>query len=106
MARALGIAQGMEAAAKNSKELHQDVSQTAGGDIARVAGSGYTNPPKKKSCYRCGRNHEEKDCKFREATCHSCGKQGHIAPVCKSRSRQTPPPKPNNRKKYTKSRRP
>ena len=47
MARALGIAQGMEAAAKNSKELHQDVSPTAGGDIARVAGSGYTNPPKK-----------------------------------------------------------
>ena len=103
MAQALGIAQGMEAAAKNSKRLHQDVSPTAGGDIARVAGSGYKNPPKKKSCYCCGRYHEEKDCKFREVTGHSCGKQGHIAPVCKSRSRQTPPPKPNNRKKYTKS---
>ena len=33
---------------------------------------------------RCGRDHHEKDCTFREANCHKCGKHGHIVPVCKS----------------------
>ena len=29
------------------------------------------------------------DCKFRDAQCHSCGKTGHIAPVCRSRPLQS-----------------
>ena len=36
-----------------------------------------------KPCFRCGRsNHAAKDCKFIEATCNFCHKQGHIAPTC------------------------
>ncbi len=34
----------------------------------------------------------QKDCKFKDATCHACGKKGHIAPVCRS---QDPHPQRN-----------
>ena len=38
------------------------------------------------ACYRCGRtNHEPKDCRFRDAICNTCGKRGHISPVCRSK---------------------
>ena len=88
----------METAAQNSKELHQDgglKASNASCDISQVARSEYKHrEQKKKSCYRCGRSHDEKDCKFREATCHVCGKKGHIAPVCRSKKpRQVPPPR-------------
>ncbi len=39
-------------------------------------------------------NHAAKDCKFKDATCHACGKKGHIAPVCRS---QDPHPQRTNR---------
>ena len=29
-------------------------------------------------------SHVSKDCRFKNAVCHLCGKQGHIKPVCKS----------------------
>ena len=36
-------------------------------------------------CRSCGwQNHSREDCRFRDATCYSCGKRGHIAPACKS----------------------
>ena len=31
-------------------------------------------------------NHEPAECKFKDAQCHSCGKAGHIAPVCRSKA--------------------
>ena len=41
---------------------------------------------KKLPC-RCGHNHPGVPCKFKEATCHRCGKVGHIAPVCRSKKK-------------------
>ena len=35
-------------------------------------------------CLRCGRMHSASQCKFRWAVCHSCGKCGHIKPMCHS----------------------
>ena len=36
-------------------------------------------------CYSCGsKSHRRKDCKFRQAFCHLCNKQGHISTVCNS----------------------
>lgn len=35
-------------------------------------------------CFRCGAKHSPSSCKYIDATCHGCGKQGHIRPVCKS----------------------
>ena len=37
------------------------------------------------SCYRCGGNHHQSNCRFREVECHSCKKKGHIAKVCRSK---------------------
>ena len=34
---------------------------------------------------RCGGNHLAPVCKFKEYKCHSCGKVGHLANVCRSK---------------------
>ncbi len=40
-------------------------------------------------CFRCGNpNHKTKECPRKNLTCHTCGKQGHIAPVCLSKGNQ------------------
>ena len=73
LTRAVELSVGMEAAEKNAKSLKG--TETA---VNRVA-------PQRKPCYRCGRSsHDQKDCKFRDAECHNCGKRGHIVPVCRS----------------------
>lgn len=33
------------------------------------------------NCYSCGESHVRDQCRFRNATCHSCGKVGHIKKV-------------------------
>lgn len=69
-ARAIEIAQGMEAADQRTKEMHG-----ASPSVLQV---------REKACYRCGKVHEGK-CRFLTATCHKCGKVGHIASVCRSK---------------------
>ena len=36
--------------------------------------------------------HSATTCKFREAECHACGKKGHIAPACRSKSKGSAQP--------------
>lgn len=39
----------------------------------------------KKTCSHCDwRNHDSNSCKFKNSTCHSCSKVGHLASVCRS----------------------
>ncbi len=88
LANAAKIAQGMEAADRNTRSLkgtdpviHQLTSRTGG-----------RNQP----CSRCGKTtHSPPDCRFKDAECYACGKKGHIAPVCRS--------KPNEDKRYPKT---
>ena len=35
-----------------------------------------------------GKNIHHKNCRFREAQCHNCGKKGHIVVACQNRTRQ------------------
>ena len=59
----LGLSVGMEAADKNARSLKE--SDTTVNQVT----------PHLKSRYRCGRkSHDQKDCKFRNADCHNCGK--------------------------------
>ena len=89
---ALTIAQGMEAADKNSKDLKGGGENSSVSDGMNFAGA---KGGKAKACFRCGRRHEERTCKFKDAECHKCGKTGHIAPVCRSESKhQSSHPKP------------
>lgn len=62
--RALEIAQGIEAADKNAKELKGSENPSLH-DSLHFAGE-----KRKSQCYRCGHRHDPKTCKFREAECH------------------------------------
>lgn len=42
-----------------------------------------TSLPKGK-CFSCGGPHMRQECRFRNAKCHSCEKQGHISRVCRN----------------------
>ena len=42
---------------------------------------------KAKECYRCGARHNPDQCRFKFQRCHACGKQGHIAKVCRTHRR-------------------
>ncbi len=54
----------------------------------RVTSSKHHHTSIEKPCYRCGgTNHDQKDCRFRDAECHLCKKKGHIAKVCRSKPR-------------------
>ena len=39
-------------------------------------------------CYQCGGKHAPRDCRFKDAVCHSCKKRGHLARVCRSKRTQ------------------
>ena len=79
--RALDLALGMVAAERSAKSLKATEQAVHKLGASRSALSSL--------CYRCGReNHEAKDCRFRDATCHFCKKKGHIAPACRSKASQ------------------
>lgn len=43
----------------------------------------------KKKCKHCGwTNHEAATCKFKQATCNSCSKVGHLASICRSKDKK------------------
>ena len=76
------LALGMEAAERNAKSLK--------GTEQAVHKLGASRPAPSSWCYRCGReNHDAKDCRFRDATCHFCKKKGHIVPACRSKASQS-----------------
>ena len=88
ISKALDIAQAMESADRNAKELKR----------APAAVLSVSQPKSRKPCYRCGRtNHDDQECRFRDATCHNCGKTGHIATVC--RTKKTPTRSQSERRK-------
>lgn len=82
--KALDIAKGMEAGDQKTKVFRMP---------ERTIKALSDRPPKPSDSprrYRCSRtNHRPADCKFRDAQCHSCGKTGHIAPVCRSKPLDT-----------------
>ena len=80
-AKALELAQSIEAAEKNARELKGCVKPVS------LEGLNYTEA-ERKLCKHCGRHHSDNTCKFRDAVCHTCGKMGHISPVCRSSSKK------------------
>ena len=85
------LALAQESAEQNAAQL-QAPSQTTT-QVNKLGG--HPNPKAsngKKSfgtCHRCGGKHMQKDCPFKEAECHKCKKKGHLARVCRSKTKQT-----------------
>ena len=61
----------------------------------RKASQGDTKPTvvSKDRCGRCNGNHDYLACRFKSATCFSCGKIGHISVACKNISNLPRPSK-------------
>ena len=81
------LAQGMEAAETNAKALKG--TEVAIKQLAPSPHKTATKAPCQqcKPCFWCGRtNHAAQNCRFADATCHNCGKKGHIVSVCQSGS--------------------
>ena len=79
LARALELAQSMEAAERNAKSLKST-------ETTVVYKMNIKRTQAHLPCYRCGRsNHDPKD------VCHHCAKKGHIAPACRSKQKGTTP---------------
>ena len=97
---AIDIAQGIETANANVKDLKRaQASSAAGqGEVHKFqsTSSSTSSSPKsstgrapaqqpRKACYRCGAYHSADTCRFKNNTCFNCGKTGHIARVCRGR---------------------
>lgn len=87
---AIEMAQGMETAAKNAKELAQQDGASNSESVNRM-----TTPTRGKdtrskftgTCFCCGRaGHKRENCRLKDVTCRGCGKTGHIQRVCRSKS--------------------
>ena len=94
--KALEIAQGIETANMNMRELRPSASNTtkepsATNEINKMTAkhetkfSGKSQTP----CYRCGKlGHKSVNCRFKETTCNYCGKVGHLKSVCYARKKK------------------
>ena len=60
---------------------HQSFTVSVSATIAMTGKYG----TERKTSYHCGKTrHFPNQCQIKNAYCHACGKEGHIAPVCKS----------------------
>ena len=93
--KALSLAQGLETAAQNVKELQGGAGTNSQSEVHKVTSQqAHQNKEKPDSvkdrsvaaCYRCGKpGHRTAQCRFKTAECHRCGKKGHIRAVCHSK---------------------
>ena len=118
--KAIDIAQALETAEKNVKDIsngkdmppprihHVGYKERERSQIHKpgVGGKEVTSSTSSYSCYRCNGSHKATECHFKEATCHYCGKLGHIVRACRSKKRQdashrstSKPPQKHNQKR-------
>ena len=107
--RAVEIAQSLETASKNAKELAQQEGTAA---VPSPEAVHQVRPPTRGSdtgsskkfngsCFCCGRvGHRREQCRHKDEVCRGCGKVGHLIRVCRNKSstqrrkRQRPQRKP------------
>ena len=91
LARKTEVAQGMEAAENDAKNLKGHNADSPMQRIHAQRGAASNGPNKKqrgtvldKSGHRCGKkNHLPADCRYRDAACNYCHRKGHLAEVCR-----------------------
>lgn len=82
--KALEIAQAIETAANNTKDIRKANNNMHSTEMHHVSQSVRGKPRELLECYRCGGAHFAKDCVFKDSTCHNCKKKGHLAKKCRS----------------------
>ena len=97
----LELAQGMESAAKNVRELSVPASArdippttrpTAAAHLVNQVGDSAANKPSL-TCFRCGKlGHYAPTYKHKETICKKCGKLGHLQKMCRSKPTRKKPP--------------
>ena len=82
--KALELAQGMEAAAKDVREMQGTPQPASAGQESEEVHA--LSKRTEFVCYRCGQSgHSPAHCTFCTAQCHKCGKLGHIKKMCQSK---------------------
>ncbi|CAI5686860.1 unnamed protein product [Oreochromis niloticus] len=81
--KALEIAQAIETAANNTKDIRKANNNMHSTEVHHVSQSVRGKPRELLECYRCGGAHFAKDCVFKDSTCHNCKKKGHLAKKCR-----------------------
>jgi hypothetical protein len=91
--KAMKIATSMQTAVKNARDLtHQmanaNINTEKPATLHRVDNQGEGNQSwSKPECGRCGGKYDPQQCKFRDAECFLCHKEGHIARKCRSNTK-------------------
>lgn len=95
---ALNIAQAMESANKNVKDLQSQFKDTTdtGVSVQQEQAQSTVNKvftsrrqykmPARSNCYRCGGLHNSNECRFKLETCYNCGIKGHISRACRNKA--------------------
>ncbi|KAK2558990.1 hypothetical protein P5673_018618 [Acropora cervicornis] len=81
------IALAMELASKHVVDIQStDATPSKVNQVNSAAGNKGKNPASSTECYCCGEKHEAFTCRFKDAQCFKCGKRGHLAKSCRSKS--------------------
>ena len=84
--KACELAQGIEAARKDAKEMQTLPTGVSEESLTNRVGTGSS-----KSCSRClGAGHLPSECRFKAAKCNKCLRTGHIAKACRSKAPAAP----------------
>lgn len=93
--RATAICLAHESAKQGAQEIQQEIKGATGGSstekesVKKIFQKKETGKKQdRKPCYRCGNAHNPNFCKYKNATCHTCGVRGHISPMCKNEKRE------------------
>ena len=92
LSKAIQLAQGIELAKQDAAEMNKDLhSSSKPKDDAMTSelvyrfSSGKMPKDSDRKCHRCKGPHAPFKCPFKDATCHACGKRGHIQKACKTK---------------------
>ena len=100
LAKAISVAQAAEIADTGVKELQPTTASannlfTEDKEIHKFTSGPSVKPQdhyvEPKEFYRCGARHNPDRCRFKLEKYHACGKQGHIAKLCRSRKKLQSP---------------
>ena len=90
--KALDISQVIKAAERNARDLQAKQTPKPIPALNQPTRRPYSQGWPKSSdnqtkCYRCGSSHQARECPFKDAECHYRKRKGHIAKMCRTKTR-------------------